>query len=78
VGATQDEFRQHRYWPACTAFGTARFPGGASDIQVGPVHALGELAEETSGSDGATITTADVREIGEIALQLLFVFISQR
>ena len=67
AGAADQEIRQQRHRPAGAAFLCAGKPGRAGDVQVRPVQALGELAEEGAGRDGAAIAAADIGQVREIA-----------
>ena len=72
------ELGQQRHWPTGAAFLRARIPGCAGDVQVRPLHALRELAEEGAGRDRAAIAAADIGQVGEVAAQLLGVVFGQR
>ena len=52
--------------------------GRAGDIQMRPLQALRELAEERRGRDGAAFATADVGEVREVALELVRILLGER
>src|SRR4029077_12211355 len=60
------------------AFGDPRFgffgPGGAGDVEVQPRGVFGELFQEHGGGDGATPAAAGVHDVGNAALDDVFVF----
>src|SRR5947207_7846254 len=47
------------------------------DVEVRPRDVAGELAEEEAGRDRATIAAAGVVEIGDVAPELLLVFVDE-
>src|SRR5262245_41314474 len=52
--------------------------GDAGDIEVRPAQPLGELREEAGSSDRAPFASRGIGEIGEVALELLVVFLRHR
>src|SRR5215467_10495323 len=73
--ALHQEGGQERHGAAGRSLLPARFPCRAGDIQMGPVVLAGESRQEARRGDGARRTPADIREIGEIALQTLLVVV---
>src|SRR5690554_2440462 len=65
-------------WAAGGAFGFARVPGGAGDVQMGPAVVFGEAAQEAGRGDGTSGAAADVGHVGEVAVELALVFVPQR
>jgi hypothetical protein len=78
AGAADQEVGEQRHRPARAALLRAADVGGAGDVEVRPLQPVGELGEEGRRRDRAAVAAGDVREIGEIALQLLAVFLGQR
>ena len=70
AGALDEEISQQRYGPARAALLRAGNPGCSRDIQVRPLHALGEAAQEGAGRDSAAVAAAHIGQIRKIAAQL--------
>src|SRR5580765_4074782 len=77
-GVAEDEMGQQADRPAGRAFGRARFPGGAGDVEMRPGILGSEAAEEHRGGDSAAGPAADVAHVGEVALQCLAVLFVER
>src|SRR6185295_14485497 len=56
----------------------ARLPSRPRDIEVGPVVLAGELGQKAGRRNAPRRPSADVRKIGEVALELLLVVVPQR
>ena len=52
--------------------------GRAGDVEVRPLQAVGELRQEAGRGDRAAFAAGDVGEVGEVALELLGVFLADR
>src|ERR1700674_5819236 len=76
--ALQQKVREQRRRAARTALLRTGLVGGARDVEVRPFEPLGELAEKSRGGNRAAVTPADIGKVGEVALQLLRVFLGQR
>src|SRR5882757_10500259 len=70
--------REQRRGPARAAFLRTALISGPCDVEMCPFEPLGELGQECRGCDGTAVTTADIREIREVALQLIGVLIRDR
>src|ERR1700736_5017856 len=68
---------EQRRWPARTAFLRTALISGPCDVEMRPFEPLGELAQECRCRDGATLAPTDIREIREVALQLIGVLVGE-
>src|SRR5215467_12421036 len=75
--AFQQEIREQRRRPSGAPLGCTALVRGTGDVQVRPLQALRELAEEGRRGDRPAIALADVGEVGEVALELLGIFLRE-
>src|ERR1700733_13813847 len=75
--APQQELREQRRRPPGAALGRTALISGAGHVEVRPGESLRELGEEGCRGDRATVASADVGEVSEIALELLGVFLGE-
>src|SRR6266581_8350321 len=68
---------EQRRWPARAAFLRTALISGPGDVEMRPFEPFGELAEECRSRNGATLAPTDIREIREVALQLIGVLIGE-
>src|SRR5438046_704463 len=68
---------EQRCWPARTAFLSTALVSGPCDVEMRPFEPLGELTQECRGRDGTALTPTDIREIREVALQLIPVLLGE-
>src|ERR1700743_3300853 len=73
-----EKVREQRRGPARAAFLSTALISGPCDVEMRPFEPLGELGQECRGGDGTAITTTDIREIREVALQLIGVLLRER
>src|SRR5690349_8817122 len=76
--ATYQELREKRNRAASRALFLAAFPCRAGNIEVRPFELAREARKEARRGYGARRTSADIGEVGEVALQLLLVVVPQR
>src|SRR5579859_3196597 len=77
-GALNEEVGEEgRRPPGAPLVGTA-LVGGAGHVEVCPGEACGELGEEGGRGDRPAVASADVGEVGEVALELLGVLLGER
>src|SRR5882672_11945305 len=76
--ALHQERREQRHRPARRSFFLARLPGGPGDVEVRPIVLARESRKEAGGGHAAGRASADVREVGKIALQRLLVVVPDR
>jgi len=77
-GATQQEIGQQRHGPSGTALGAAAHVSRTGDVHMRPAQTLGEACEERARGDRAAVTTGDVGEVCEVALELLAILFGER
>src|SRR5215469_5149418 len=77
-GAADEEVGEQRGRAAGAALAGTSLVGGAGDVQVRPGEPLGELGEIGCGRDRTAVAPADVGEVGEVALDLVGVFLGER
>src|SRR3954465_1868679 len=73
-----EKVREQRRGPARAAFLRTALISGPCDVEMRPFEPLGELGQECRGGDGTAITATYVREIREVALQLIGVLLRER
>src|SRR5581483_972817 len=73
-----EKVREQRRGPARAAFLRTALISGPCDVEMRPFEPLGELGQECASCDGTAVTAADIREIREVALQLIGVLIRER
>src|ERR1700733_709610 len=76
--AIDQKIDQQGHRPSGAAFLGSAEPGGAGDVEVRPLQVLGEFGEERSRRGGAAFTSADIGDVREITLQLVYVFLTDR
>ena len=68
---------EQRRWPARAAFLRTALISGPCDVEMRPFEPLGELAQECRSRNGTTLAPTDIREIREVALQLITVLVGE-
>src|SRR5882672_3731176 len=68
---------EQRRGPARAAFLRTALISGPCDVEMRPFEPRGELGQECRGCDVTAVTTADIREIREVARQLFGVLFGQ-
>src|SRR5580692_6482421 len=63
--------------PARAAFVRTTLIRGSGDVEMRPFEPLSEFTEECRRRDGSALTSSDIREIREVALQLLAVLLRE-
>src|SRR3954471_16608329 len=75
---SEEEVGEQWYGARCGAFLFARTPRSARDIEMRPLVFRCESREKTCCGDATGRTTADIREIREVALQLILIIVPKR
>src|SRR5579862_6854640 len=70
--------RKQWRWPARTAFLSTALICGPCYVEMRPFEPLGELAKECRSGDRTALAPADIREIREIALELIGILFGER
>src|SRR3569833_3573866 len=73
-----EKIREQRRGPARAAFLRTALISGPCDVEMRPFEPLGKLGQECRSGDGTAITATYVREIREVALQLIGIFLRER
>src|SRR5579871_2626719 len=77
-GAMQEELGEQWGRSTGAALGRAALVGRAGDVEMGPLQSLSELGEERRRRDRPAVAAAHVGEVGEVALELVGVFVGER
>src|SRR5579862_704523 len=77
-GAMQKEVGEQWRGSTGAALGRAALVGGAGDVEVSPLQPQSELGEERRRRDRTAVAAAHVGEVGEVALELVRIFIGER
>src|SRR5260221_1761613 len=73
AGARHQELGEQWHRAAGRTLFAPGFPGGAGDVQMRPFELPGKTRKKACGGNAAAGTAADVRHVGEIALELLLI-----